>query len=735
MYSFFIFSAIFNALISLCLGIFVLSKNINSRVNKIFAFLCLSVAVWSFFYIGWPLSRDAESTLFWFRLLHIGASFTPIAYFHFVTSWLGIEKKGRVAIVIGYVLSFIFSFLSFSPYFIMGMVPKFQMRFWAEPGIIYHFYLLYFFFYFVSSSVLLYLSYKKSFGIKKKQVFYITLGTIFSIIGGSTNYFLWYDINIPPYGNILAGSFVIFSAYAIIRYRFMDIRIVAKRSFMYFSSALFTFFFLSLSLWLFESFFSGYSGFSLSVASAVLAAVFTIIFYYLEVLLKDLADKRFFSDIHNYEETVRVVAQELTRHNDAGEIADLIFDTIKKTIPVRRIGVFSLMGGDFLSVRYQAIKISGFDKIRCQKILKDDFFIKYLEKTSSPLVTEELPFLSETSAYFKNKNQLLGVALRMNECKASVCLPLMVDNKVAGMVLLGRKLSGDSYNKEDLMLLSTLADQAGIALNNAMLYQCIKKFGKELQGKVDEQTKELKKKAEELEEKNKNLNKLLGVKNEFLKIVNHQINTPLSIIKNSVFMVRNKSFSVEKGLSFVEKGAKRIDDVLNEFWKAFYVGGEGVKLKPRKIDLVRLASKTIKDYATADKIKDGRIVINFIKDDKIPLVKADPVQLSQVFGNLIDNSLCYTKSGSIDVNIKRSDNFIKVFVSDTGQGIEKNDIKHIFEKFFRSAAAKKTQPSGSGLGLYIIKKIVEAGGGVMKLERTEVDKGTTFSFTVPIWKK
>jgi len=78
--------------------------------------------------------------------------------------------------------------------------------------------------------------------------------------------------------------------------------------------------------------------------------------------------------------------------------------------------------------------------------------------------------------------------------------------------------------------------------------------------------------------------------------------------------------------------------------------------------------------------------------------------------------------------------FLKVFVEDTGCGIDEEDKGRIFEKFIRGQRAIQERPSGSGLGLYIAKNIIEASGGELKLEKSEVDKGSTFSFTVPIWK-
>jgi len=95
------------------------------------------------------------------------------------------------------------------------MVPKFSMEYWAEPGILYHLYLIMFFGFFLYASYLMIKQFKIEIGFKKSQMKFVLAGMILSFLGGSTNYFLFYDINFPPYGNILASSFVIFAAYGV----------------------------------------------------------------------------------------------------------------------------------------------------------------------------------------------------------------------------------------------------------------------------------------------------------------------------------------------------------------------------------------------------------------------------------------------------------------------------------------------------------------------------------------
>jgi signal transduction histidine kinase len=731
MYFYFAFSAIFNAIVSALLGFFIFFKNKKSEANRSFAYFCAAVAVWSIFYVGWPLSNTAAQALLWFQLLHIGACFTPVTYFHFVVSWLGLNRQKKFFVIFGYFLAVFFSLFVFSHYFIAGMVPKFSLRFWAVPGILYHFYLLYFFGYAIFSSVLLYLSYKKASGLRKQQIKLLLLGLILSFLGGSTNYFLWYNINIPPYGNILASSFVVFTAYAIIKYRLMDIRIVFRKSFIYLGGALFAFCFLSLFIWFFTINFN-ISGLYFYVF--LTAVIFTAGFYYFEILLTKVANKYFFAGLYNYQETIKILSRELTYHNNLAEIIDSIVNTIENTMRLDRVGVL-LANRSRQPAVFKIAKVTGFSEKDGLGLVKDNFLAKRLEKTKLPLVADELLFLAQDAKLAAERKGLETLHKNMSRIEVSLCLPLINERKLIGIIVLGAKFSGGAYTSEDLELLATLADQAGIAINNAQLYQQVKDFNLVLRSKIDEQTRELKKEAKELEEKNKNLNKLLEIKNEFLRVVNHQLNTPVSIIKNSVFMIKSGAFSLEKGLSFIEEGVKRMEEIFTDFWKAFSFEGEGIKLNLRKTNLEEILDKLVENAANAPAVKSRGLSVRIDKNISIPKVNSDPRQIAQAASNLLENAISYTASGSVLIYFKNQDNkFLKVFIEDTGCGIDKEDKPRLFEKFIRGRRAMRERPSGSGLGLYIAKRIVDANGGELKLEKSEVGKGTTFSFTVPIWR-
>jgi len=240
-YTYFAFSATFNAFVSTFLGFLILFKDKKNKINASLALFSFGVALWSFAYILWPIAKTKELTLLSFQLLHVPACFVSIFYLHFVVNWLGQYEKKKIMILFGYAASLFFACLTFSRFFIAGMVPKFAMRFWAVPGVLYHYYLLMFFGLMLYASYLLIREYLISEGEKKKQIALVLVGIVLSFFGGSTNYFLWYKINIPPYGNILASSFVIFTVYAIVRYNLLNIKLIATEGVLLIMNTLFIF--------------------------------------------------------------------------------------------------------------------------------------------------------------------------------------------------------------------------------------------------------------------------------------------------------------------------------------------------------------------------------------------------------------------------------------------------------------------------------------------------------------
>lgn len=386
---FFSLSGLFNAVASTLLGLLVFFKNRKNIVNQTFALFCLAVAAWSYPYTFWPLAQTKEATLFWFQLLHIGANFAPITYLHFVVSWLGLIKtrKIKITIFVGYLLATFFACLVFSPYFIKDMIPKFSMRFWAVPGLLYHFYLVFFFGYAIYSSYLLIKNYGEVSGVKKSQMKYIFAGMVLSFAGGSTNYPLWYNINFPPYGNILASSYVILSAYAIVVHRLMDIKLVLRRSSVYIFS-LTTVLIIAFGLrYLF--------GYFLSVTSGWVDLAILILTLYFFPPIKDYyyrqANKYFFSSLYDSGQVISKLSDKLRSTLDINRVYGLISQSLIDALHIKNFGV---LGHEKAKDEYFILYNNGFETAGRNRFPGNRTLQKEFVDKSRSIVVEELKGVS-----------------------------------------------------------------------------------------------------------------------------------------------------------------------------------------------------------------------------------------------------------------------------------------------------------------------------------------------------
>ena len=249
---------------------------------------------------------------------------------------------------------------------------------------------------------------------------------------------------------------------------------------------------------------------------------------------------------------------------------------------------------------------------------------------------------------------------------------------------------------------------------------------------VQERTVELENIKKVLEDKNKSLEAALNANNDFIRIANHQLNTPLSIMKNAYAMVSDGSLTPKQGLEYWGGGLKKMIRVVEDFWNVLQLNS-GIKydIKKNNIGLiVKEAVSESKEVIVISK-KDIKIIIKK-PDFVIPPVLCDGKKISSAIYNLLDNAVFYTKKGTITIFYELiGGKFVKVNIKDTGIGFSPADKEKISQKFYRSKNALLSHPDGSGLGLYIVRNIIESNGGKLFYESGGEGLGATFSFTLP----
>lgn len=229
---------------------------------------------------------------------------------------------------------------------------------------------------------------------------------------------------------------------------------------------------------------------------------------------------------------------------------------------------------------------------------------------------------------------------------------------------------------------------------------------------------------------------LLKSKSDFIAVAAHQLRTPLTSVHWAVdILVKEASkFGEEqnKMMAMISQSTNKLLGIVDDLLNAAKIEEGRFGYSFNDLDLIPFINELLS--ATRDRVKEYGINVFFDRPkEKSMVVKADGRKLEMAFSNLIDNAIRYNvKNGEVSVRLERLKDkpFVRISIKDTGIGISGDDLKKIFNKFYRSENAIKIQTAGSGLGLFICKNIIERHGGQIWAE-SELDRGTTLYVTLP----
>ena len=228
------------------------------------------------------------------------------------------------------------------------------------------------------------------------------------------------------------------------------------------------------------------------------------------------------------------------------------------------------------------------------------------------------------------------------------------------------------------------------------------------------------------------------IKSDFISIVSHELRTPLTAIKGFLSMTLKHDFGPlsEKQfhyLSRVYQSNQRMIDLVEDLMDATYIESGKITLNIAPVALDNVVNTVVSEVAA--KGAAGQIMINVKRRQRLPLVLADETRLHQVILNLVDNAIKYSMPGTeIEVSFRVQDDELITTVADHGVGIGKSQIDRLFTKFGRIFNPLSVQAGGTGLGLYIVKNLVESHDGRIWVSSQE-GKGSKFNFSLPIAKQ
>ncbi len=240
---------------------------------------------------------------------------------------------------------------------------------------------------------------------------------------------------------------------------------------------------------------------------------------------------------------------------------------------------------------------------------------------------------------------------------------------------------------------------------------------------------------EKLEEANAKLTKLDQAKSEFISIASHQLRTPLSAIKGYLSMVVDGDYGavsdpVGKVLTRVYNSNERLIALVNNMLNISRIESGHIQFHPRPLQLESVINDVLGEIGPEARARQISLVFKSPGRPSRP-VKVDDKIIHEVLNNLVDNAVKYTPHGNVTISLQPKSAMLEVRVVDTGIGIDPSDIPRLFKKFSRGHDVYKAYTSGSGLGLYVVKQLIEMHGGTVGVRSDGVGRGSTFWFTVP----
>jgi len=311
--------------------------------------------------------------------------------------------------------------------------------------------------------------------------------------------------------------------------------------------------------------------------------------------------------------------------------------------------------------------------------------------------------------------------------RIELVLPLMQDDAVIGYLCLGDHLTS-GYTNRDIKALNTLSDELIIAIQNALAVHEIRELNATLQQRITNATKELR-------SKNAILLHLDKIKDEFISMASHQLRTPLTSVKGYLSMVIEGdagkiTASQKQLLDQAFMSSENMVHLINDFLNVSRIQAGKFIIDKSPVDLSLLVEQEINSLRPNAEARGMKFEYN--KPEKFPIIDLDDGKTRQVVMNFADNAIYYSHDNSkITISLSVEGDEAVFTVKDTGIGVPTKEREHLFSKFYRASNAKVQRPDGTGVGIFLAKRVISEQGGEIIFESVE-GKGSTFGFRIPI---
>lgn len=518
------------------------------------------------------------------------------------------------------------------------------------------------------------------------------------------------DWKSTEYGPIATLFLVSVISYAMIRHGLFDIRFAVVRTITYTLSLItLAALYLVVAFFLMGQLADQQLTHGQQIANVILVLVLAFLFQPIKNFFDKITNKLFYKDNYSMSEFITRLNRTLNSTNDLRSLLErttLVVASILKADQV--FSLVQLGDGHYIT--------AGTENHSKVSIKEFDVFSEILKGKTEVIMASELDSSSP-------------VCRMMTSYKLQLVMPLYKNSTLVGFLCLGEhKTLG--YTLRDIRSLLTISDELTIAIQNALSVEEVKKLNDTLEQRISSATKELR-------ASNSQLQRLDEAKDEFISMASHQLRTPLTSIKGYVSMliegdVGKVSEEQKHLLNEVFISSERMVRLIGDFLNVSRLQTGKFVIEKHPINLALLVQREIDGLEQNASVRSIKFIYKMSKN--IPVLELDENKIQQVVMNFSDNAMYYSKENSkVTVSLEKIDGYVEFKVIDSGIGVPESEQPHLFNKFFRATNARKARPDGTGVGLFLAKKVITEHGGQIIFESKE-GKGSTFGFRLPLPK-
>ncbi len=298
---------------------------------------------------------------------------------------------------------------------------------------------------------------------------------------------------------------------------------------------------------------------------------------------------------------------------------------------------------------------------------------------------------------------------------------IRTESGIAGLYLLGEKFSQEIFTKQDATLMHAITEISDLSIERALFYNQIQSFNATLQQRIDTATLKLR-------QANQRLKTLDALKDDFISMASHQLRSPATSVHEAIQMMNQGILTPAEHREMImlaEASSERLVGVVTDMLSMARIQAGHFTVEKESVDMAELVDRAL--FQASGLAKQKNVIISYTAPKEALKVQADRAKLNESMSNYIENAIKYSPEGAtVTVSLKKDGDKIYFEVRDNGIGVPVPERKELFGKFYRATNARHEEPNGNGIGLFVVKTVIEAHGG--KAYYQPLDPGSLFGF-------